>query len=222
MPIGRNKETPSKEKMDIYYKIFKYYCLPSVVGQANKNFKWLILFDDLNTDKELILKFNGFIPIFITKFTSRQALFRDYILKIIKPETEYIITSRLDIDDTYHKHFVDLVQNAFIKNNKNRVLNIPCGCVRNIKTNKLGRVNWTFCNPFISLIEKSDNIKTVCRIKHRLMKSYYDVEQISCNEPMFIQNITGINVSNKMCGSRINNINFDNYNTYKEKLGVCI
>ena len=54
------------------------------------------------------------------------------------------------------------------------------------------------------------------------MKSYYDVEQISCNEPMFIQNITGINVSNKMCGSRINNINFDNYNTYKEKLGVCI
>src|SRR5258706_13422224 len=82
---------------------FKSYCAPSVFSQTNKNFIWLLYFDSLTPEyirEELVfLKINspGIKIVFVTDYN---AMIDDIRLKIKDTITPYVISSRLDNDES--------------------------------------------------------------------------------------------------------------------------
>lgn len=138
------------------FKLFNKFCYPSVRGQSNQNFKWIILFDINTPDvfKRRISKYSkweNFISIYINKRDRNS--FREVILRHLKDETEYLVTTRLDNDDAICKDFVEVLQNYFDKQ-KIQFLNFTNGYVW--KNNEIYLFKQP-SNPFVSLIEKIDD-----------------------------------------------------------------
>ena len=53
----RGNKVLTDEWLSHRFKLFENYCLPSIVNQENKNFIWLVYFDQ-DTDKLFINKIN--------------------------------------------------------------------------------------------------------------------------------------------------------------------
>ena len=59
--VTKNNEALLDEKwMDERFELFSNYCLPSVINQTNKNFKWLVFFDT-STSKIYQEKIENFV-----------------------------------------------------------------------------------------------------------------------------------------------------------------
>lgn len=182
-------------------EIFKAFCLPSVLNQKNKNFTWLLYFDqktpqdtlhELNKDFE---EFN-FIQIKTMEggFGELKAILSKDIRELVKSE-EYVITSRVDTDDMLNESFIDKVQ-SFFKYQDYISINFSKGLVYD---NKSGLLGPTFqrSNAFISLIEKkcSKDLKTVFYKKHREYLDDKDRIEIMAGEYMWVVSVHGLNVS---------------------------
>ncbi len=165
------------------FDLFTNYCFPSVKNQNNKNFEWLVYFDNSTPEmyKEIISslqnKMANFSPIFIDGMTSFLPSVKSYISK---HEEKYIITSGLDNDDCISKYYIEQIQNTFNKQDFMAIDFIDGYTLQIAPTIKLGKKLHQY-NPFISLIEKNINPKTVCDISHRLWKKEKRILQIKNN-----------------------------------------
>ncbi len=153
------------------FNIFENYCFPSIEKQSNKNFKWLVFFDNTTPVqyhkkiKELQNRFLNFIPFFI----DGNDVLCQSIVKFInndKKSSEYVITTRIDNDDLVHTNFIETIQKLSFPS-ENLVIDLRKGYQLDISgTKKKIRVYTNKFNPFISLVEK-DNIQSVFKIAHR-------------------------------------------------------
>ncbi|HEY9220213.1 MAG TPA: glycosyltransferase [Lutibacter sp.] len=150
-----------KERFDL----FENFCFSSVKNQSNQNFKWLVFFD-VNTPEFYKIKveefrksYENFYPVFIDGMPN----FLPEIIKNIKQmdNEKYIITSRLDNDDSLHEDYVKVIQSYFDKQN-HLAIDLIDGYTLQIGDKiRLGFQKHLY-NPFISLIEKKeDDFKTV-------------------------------------------------------------
>jgi len=197
-------------------ELFKEYCLPSLINQSCKAFKWLIYFDTDTPEefneflKELSLF--SFIDICyskgITDFTE------NYIQEVKKrtgKSIKWIITTRIDNDDSLHKDAIKIIQESFVEKNK-FLISLASGYILNINDRTLSHYYYPM-SPFISLIEASDNeIKGVYETEHTKWDSlrlsvfkeirleYFNKEarksRFILNKPLWIQTVHGENVSN--------------------------
>ncbi len=161
----KNKEKVlTEEWLKERFDLFENYCFSSVKNQSNQNFKWLVFFD-INTPETYKIKveeyrksYENFHPFFIDGMTN----FLPEIVKNIKLlDTEkYIITSRLDNDDCIHEDYINVVQNYFDKQNHLAIDLIDGYTLQIGEKTRLGFQKHLY-NPFISLIEKKDDFKTV-------------------------------------------------------------
>lgn len=163
--------------------LFENFCMPSVVNQTNKNFTWLLYFDTTTSDnfKELITKITqDFINIKVF-YIDGMPSFKGEIQKFISDNTKdasYIITSRIDNDDCIHKDFINEVQKKF-NNQDYQAIDIIQGYSLQVEPNYiLGKKEHIF-NPFISLIEKNVNPKTVWENDHNMWKKETRITQIT-------------------------------------------
>jgi len=162
--------------------LFENFCFPSVAAQVNRNFTWLIYFDITTPDtyKEKIGKIiNGQSNIRVFYIEGMPAFYPE-INKLISAEANapYLITSRVDNDDCISKNFIDEVQRQF-KSQDYMAIDIINGYSLQIKpTIMLGKKEHIF-NPFISLIEKNDNPKTVWANDHNHWKKEPRITQIT-------------------------------------------
>jgi len=105
--------------MDERIALFAHFCLPSVVAQTNKNFKWLLYFDNDTSEKHRaqisqLLQPHFFIEAhYIDGMPMLVESIRQYIATHVK--TEYLITSRIDNDDSISKYFIETIQSKFDK-----------------------------------------------------------------------------------------------------------
>jgi hypothetical protein len=163
-------------------KLFQNYCLPSVVNQTCKDFKWLIFFDNTtdnffkNEIQNIVQEYNNIMIFYINGMPE----FNSSILKYVSENTKdkhYLITSRIDNDDCIHRGFIAEIQSLF---NQQDFLAIDFteGYTLQIEPEViLGKKNHIF-NPFISLIEKNENPKTVWHYVHNMWKKEQRIIQI--------------------------------------------
>jgi len=162
----------TKEWMDERLDLFENFCLPSVASQTEKNFKWL-LFLDVSTEIEHqermleISKKHPFIQLFyINGMPNLIGSIKNYIKE--NCSTPYIITSRIDNDDCISINFIKEVQNQF-NQQAYLALDFISGYTLNLKPVMIGKKEHIF-NPFISLIERNHEPKTVWHYVHNMWK----------------------------------------------------
>lgn len=164
--VTKNKEKVlTEEWLKERFDLFENFCFSSVKNQSNQNFKWLVFFD-VNTPESYKIKveefrksYENFYPFFIDGMPN----FLPEIIKNIKLlDTEkYIITSRLDNDDSIHEDYVEAIQSYFDKQNHLAIDLIDGYTLQIGEKIRLGFQKHLY-NPFISLIEKKeDDFKTV-------------------------------------------------------------
>jgi len=162
----------SDEWMNQRLDLFEKYCLPSVLNQVNKNFKWVIFFD---VDTSLIIRERikiysnkgiNFSAIYIDGMNSLVDALRKFVIENIYKEDKFIITSRLDNDDAIHENFIETIQ-KLSKAEHGTVIDIIKGYQMNISNNIYEfRNHFKYFNPFISVVESSDIAETVFSKMH--------------------------------------------------------
>ncbi len=175
-----NKAILTEEWHKNRFKLFTDFCFSSVASQTNKNFEWLVFFDT-NTPKKykdiiisLELKMSNFIPVFVDDMSYFLPSIKSYIAK---NNEKYIITSRLDNDDCISKFYVEEIQKRF-NNQDFMALDFVDGYTIQTQPNvKIGK-RFDQYNPFISLIEKNNNPKSVWFLRHSHWKREKNIEQI--------------------------------------------
>lgn len=192
----KNRDEWMKDRILKFKKL-----LLSLESQTNKNFTFLI-FIDANTPKNLKDELTQFIPTVLktVKWVLIEKQFNVY-LQNLKISTEYLITSRIDNDDEYLPNFVKSVQDSF--NECEEVIDVNGIQYDTINDKKYTSGRITPNSPFISLIEKSDNIRSVYKCSHTNMCKQFKCRFSNNNEYNYIQNIHENNLMNKIIGNLI-------------------
>jgi len=150
------------------FAIFQEYCLPSILQQSTKNFKWLIYFDTATppefNNQILRLQQYDFIEIcYADGYADFQLKHMRNIRLKIHSDTQWIITSRLDNDDCLHHRAMERIQKEFVPQDQFMV-SLTSGYVYDMESRKLSKYYYPR-SPFISLIEK--NTDSAWGIYHR-------------------------------------------------------
>jgi len=148
------------------FKLFDQFCYPSVIGQSNQNFKWIVVFsvNTLEVYKRKIeeyAEYENFIPIYIPEDKHPDEVPHEVISKYLLNDKSYIITTRIETDDALCRDYVEMVQQYFDKQ-EFEFINFSNGYVWNMNTYEI-YLDKQPSNPFISLIEEIDNIKNIDR-----------------------------------------------------------
>lgn len=192
--------------------LFKQYCLPSLDNQTNKNFTWLIYFDSQTPDefKGLIKELESRSYIKVCYADGNDGFMRDHIshIKKLSAGKKWIISSRIDNDDVFHKNAIQTIQNAFVAKDE-YLISLSSGYTLNTSTKTMGHYYYPGC-PFISIIEAVDKSK----LKSIYYKSHGHWEALKLkvwrelfqrknkratfilSHPYWIQLVHGDNVSN--------------------------
>ncbi len=222
--LTKNNETLlNDEWMQDRMNLFENFCLPSVVSQKNKNFTWLLYFDS-TTKEEYKTRINALTANYINIkifFIDGIDLFINCVKETIREETKnpYLITSRIDNDDSIHIDFIDEIQKQF-RSQDYMAVDVISGYTLQIEPIfMLGKKEHIF-NPFISLIEKNSYPKTVWSNDHNLWKKENRIIQIK-GKRLWMSVIHQKNKVNEFDG--YGNINWSEISSYfkvAEKINV--
>ena len=164
--------------LDERLRLFRTYCAPSMAEQTGDDYEWIILCDE-TTDAgfvKAVEENRSLVPQLRVVYTSkeRDVNISDALTPLIKADTELLITSRLDGDDSLHAETISVVQHyagAFAQSSpRSWVLDFPLGYRYDEREGRLYEVFWMY-SPFASLFEKltpGKRFKNVYRNHHRL------------------------------------------------------
>jgi hypothetical protein len=190
------------EWLDDRLRLFEDYCLPSIVGQSNKNFDWLIYFDQSTPAKYLdrvasLTSKYGNISIKLCAFWEATTLI-EQVTSRLEARTKWVITTRLDNDDGLHGDFVSMLHSA--ARQQTEFLNFPRGIIWYAGKCYLYKHP---SNAFLSMVEPAEGLRTVWSAgAHSQAARIAPVRQLQ-ETPAFLQVVHGKNVSNKPRGTRI-------------------
>jgi hypothetical protein len=182
--------------------LFETYCLPSMAGQTNKDFRWLVLCDSFSPDwfRAEIQRMAGgvFEPVFLEGAFNAAAASGIVVERCDSP---YVITTRLDNDDAVARDFVDEIQHCF-RGQTSEFVNLVNGA--QYSKRKVYLRPYTQ-NPFCSLIEEISNKApaTVFISHHYAIQDYAPVRNVATKHPMWLQIIHEGNLLNEVVGLRI-------------------
>lgn len=212
---------PSQEWMDKRINLFKSYCFPSMVNQTNQQFKWLIYIDNQTERKyvEILENFSSHLPNILSIIRANnweelmeKNIVNSDIFKVIDDDSDFLITTRLDNDDTIHKDFIQLIQQETLnflasnncKNNK-FAINLSKGYCLQVEPNYELTSRIHLSNPFISLVEplakKERVFLNVLHLwhDHYVTQTEFPVIRINTT-PYWIQVIHSTNAANELVG----------------------
>ncbi|MGB7843658.1 MAG: glycosyltransferase [Salinimicrobium sp.] len=198
-----NDKALSEEWLKERFDLFENFCFSSVKNQVNQNFKWLVFFDTNTPEayrqkvEEYRKSYENFLPFFIEGMNS----FLPEIIKNIQKldSEEYVITSRLDNDDCIHERYTEVIQSYFDKQ-EHQALDIVDGYSLEIGENSRLGAYIQLNNPFMSLIEKKENLKTVWfRKRHGSWKYEKNMTRIR-HQRLWLSIIHSKNMENRFLG----------------------
>lgn len=221
IPNNKTYRKPSQKWLEVHYKLFDDYCYPSIINQTDKCVTWLIAFDNETIDKDWVEQHKLITPLYISDFSRLYKHHcKQFIISEIPKWAEYLITTRVDVDDFIHRNFISTIHNNVLGYYSTDIcVSLTKGLTYDTETNATRIWKKRYTNPFISLVEKLynlDNINTVNYTKHCAMDNYFEVLYIDTIEPMWGQTINGYNVSNIMRGKSCK-IDMSKYNIKEEK-----
>ena len=167
----------SPEWLEERLRLFRTYCVPSMADQTSEEYEWIILCDE-TTDPGFVKRVEesrSLVPQLRVLYTSeRGGGIPDVVSPTIKGDTELLVTTRLDGDDSLHAETVAVVQayaGAFARSsNRTWLLNFPYGYRYDEVDRRLYAVYWLY-SPFSSLFEKlrvGKKFENVYRNHHKL------------------------------------------------------
>jgi hypothetical protein len=190
--------------LDDRFGLFERYCLPTVVGQTQQRFSWLLFFDSatpaafVDRVNDLAARHPQILPTFCESLPVSRV--RQAVSEALAGEApEWLLTTRLDNDDGVHEAFVQTVQDAqgFARA---EVLNCPVGII--LRGQRAYRRRDP-SNAFISLSEPFSKFGTVLGIaRHIYASESYPLRQVS-DAALWLQVIHSKNVSNRVRGQRV-------------------
>lgn len=197
--------TQNDNWMNERIRLFDKYSFPSIAAQTNKNFTWLVLFDENTPDKykaifeEYHQKCNNCVPVYMGP-SGRENLYEKVspILKSFLNQEEYIITTNIDNDDTFHEDIVENIQNEFLKEPKETLYRFVYGYQYFENMNFMMRMKYPH-NHFLTLasLVTDEHIKPITHYGHtRAHKRLPHVDIITT--PMWIEIVHGSNVNNSL------------------------
>ncbi len=186
------------------FEIFNSYCLPSILNQSNKKFKWLIYFD-IDTPESyknrvaaLAQKHPFIKPIYVNEYQSFLKGISDDVLSNLDSDSSHIITTRLDNDDALHSDAIEKIQSLF-QNQEMAVYNFTKGyCLQTQPFTMLTKYDYPK-GPFLSMIEKVPSDKKVRTILTSKHGSLDHIQQIK-EKRYWLQIIHDQNLSNETLG----------------------
>lgn len=199
-----SQQTSSEAWLEHRFKLFDMFCYPSMQGQTNQNFKWLVFFD-VDTPEFFRKRireceqWDNFIPYYVESLGDSK---KEAIAAHIEPGSTHLITTRLDDDDALSKTFVETVQCHF-KQQEFGFLNFTNGFAFSTERDALYSKE-SRSNAFTSLIETVEDFKSVwCNTFHENYASLGPVEQIA-SEPAWMMVVHERNVANCVrCDPRV-------------------
>ncbi len=187
------------------FEIFNSYCLPSILNQSNKSFKWLIYFDVetphsyKNRVAALSQKHPFIEPVYVNDYQSFLKGISSNVLSNLDLGSSHIITTRLDNDDALHFDAIEKIQSLFHKQ-EIAVYNFTKGyCLQTQPFTMLTKYDYPK-GPFLSMIEKIPSEKKVRTILTSKHGSLNDIQQIE-EERYWLQLIHDQNLSNETLGT---------------------
>ncbi len=192
--------------LDRRFELFERYCLPSVAGQTNRDFRWLIYFDAATPEPyreriDHLRKMRSFEPLFVENFSPSMAA--QDVAKRLNLQTDHLLTTRLDNDDAIARFFVAKLHEVSAKASGDIVFNFKHGL--GLNRGKLYEAQ-DRKSPFTSLLEGSKDIRTIWHAQHRRLDQHWPVEQVLV-EPAWLQVVHKDNVSNRIKGKQIEGLN---------------
>lgn len=170
------------------------YAVPSIKAQTNQNFKWIIL-AHVDTPKEYKAKFEAAHEgLAVVKYTdlSPRAFLPEFLS--YRATAPWVISTTLDSDDGISIDFVEHLQASFRE--KKEYYNFERGFMYSPEKDRFyGRRSER--NPFISLVESTENIRGVfCRV-HGAAHLEAPIRQIGERQGYWAQVVHGDNILNK-------------------------
>ncbi|MCU0420156.1 MAG: putative rhamnosyl transferase [Cyclobacteriaceae bacterium] len=197
-------------------RLFKTYCLPSVLGQTQQDFLWFLFFDSTTParfDAELAalrqipcvrLRFCAGIDDFDKRYASQ-------IRAEVPAHVPWLVSTRLDNDDVLHREAVALIRRTLILQH-GYMVSLAHGYVWDITRQKMARYYYPK-SPFLTRVER--NTAEATGIFHKLHTQWPQLQFSLMNEvfirlkwrpvppfnfvltgPAWIQLVHGNNISN--------------------------
>lgn len=198
------------------FDLFEKYCLPSVINQSNKNFTWVIFFDNSTPPRfktkadELMNQYAAFLPVFIDGGDALTSSLKSIIKEALKGDDNFVITSRLDNDDSLHRDFIKTIQEKATDTQKCIV--DPQQGYRMNMNGEVIKVKKKF-GPFISLIEPTLNFETVISKAHGDWKHFPKNGVKIIEQPLWLQTIHSKNMVNAfpLFSRKVKNLNLHDF-----------
>lgn len=194
------------EWLDKRFELFENYYLPSLAGQTNRNFICLVYFDvktgePYRTRIAALAKQYNFIPKFVQHDAELGERLSPDILSYCDKDIKYVLTSRIDNDDAYHKQAVEVIQQHFVS--QDRIgLNLTKGYRYLLGTENLLLKNSFINGPFFTFIEAvipGKRLITALSLRHDTFFEEYPVRQIT-GKYYWLQTIHDSNLANDLSG----------------------
>jgi len=195
-----DRTAPSEAWLRSRLDLFSRTMLPAMAAQTEKGFVWLVLCDARSpawfvqeiTDR---LGSTG-TPVWLKEQFSPELMSSEVSLRAARP---YLITTRVDNDDSVARDFIEQIQNHFVSQNM-EFLNFTHGAQY--------QDGWVYyrsdpANAFCSLIERNSGqaVKTVFVDWHNRIGQHGPIRQIN-TVPMWLQVVHGENLQNSVHGVR--------------------
>jgi len=194
MNVGIYDQPKSKEWMEHRIELFEKYTLPSILNQTNKNFTCVLCFDE-RTPNDVICKYD---------YLDNVEIYWDlpkYWIKTKPPETDWILTSRIDNDDYYMDTFVEDIQKEFISRKQHMVIDIGYLMLEEKTGDVYDMERPVYNSPFITLCEWWHTAEGVMAHEHtrayNLYKGYIIPKYLS------VQVIHDWNITNRARGKKV-------------------
>lgn len=193
----------SEKYLDERYRIFEQYTVSSICKQSDKNFIWLVLFGEAtpqkyinrNSQLEKICPQMRAIYVSDVEIENFQSYMNNLIRTLSPTGTKYIITTRIDNDDCFHRDMIATVKEMYADDKTERIISFDCGLQYIDNTHIISYILYPN-NHFTSLIEPwNTTIKTVFYCDHFFAEKYTKVQHIKC-QPLWLENLHGSNAVN--------------------------
>lgn len=188
--------------------LFERFCLPSILAQTEKRFKWFVLFgadtpDWLRAELDEYESRKQFIPLYAASFAEALDSIREWVC-INVSEGGWLLTTRLDNDDALSCRYVEIVQSLCGTEYEQYYFNAREGqqvTVRSVDPKEWGYYHLRYPgSPFVSMLERvrEEPVKMVYHRPHGSIKSKivgYPVKDLT-HFPLWMQILHGKNIGN--------------------------
>lgn len=187
--------------------LYDNYTRPSLLNQTNQNFILVTL-----VDESVEYVGNKLVNEVIVKVSegNEQIGFKDELNEFIKNtfnDCDYLIMSRMDRDDMYHKDYINIIQD-YVSNNPNKEYYIDNSIIYSFdsinNTMYLSNKYSKIISPFVTIVQKNNDgfvNKNVYSVQHSEWNKHLSGEKLDNLLP--VQVIHNNNLLNKITGNKI-------------------